>query len=124
MEGSMGLFNRFHAKDADLAASAVELTPRGDSYVRIDGSDYCIRTWNPTGFLIAPYSGALVAGQVARVRFVLRDFHDPEGELRIDDQVVIESIDAAGLRARWWHLPARKKITIASYFTNKAAVST
>lgn len=119
----MGLFSRFHPKENDLAASVVELAPRGDSYVRIDGADHGIRTWNAAGFLIAPYTGGLVAGQIARVRFVIRDFHDPAGELRIDDQVVIESIDAAGLRARWWHLPARKKTAIASYFTSKAAVS-
>jgi hypothetical protein len=123
MEGSMGLFGRFYAKEKSTEVSCVELRPRGDSYVRIDGTDYAIRTWGPSGFLVAPYSGALAAGQIARVRFVLREFHDNDGELRIDDQVLIESIDNAGLRARWWHLPTRKSLEIAGVFSRKAAAT-
>ena len=122
----MGLFNIFHGKENAAATetdSAVELRARGDSYVRIDGTDYGIRVWGPSCFLIAPYAGALVVGQIARVRFVLRDFHDCDGELRIDDQVRIESIGEAGLRARWWHLPARKKARITESFSRKASAS-
>ena len=119
----MGLFNRFYAKETVASASVAELKPRGDSYVRIDGADHGIRAWSPTGFLIAPYSGALVVGQIARVRFVLREFQESEGEFRIDDQVVIDCIDEAGLRARWWYLPARKKAEVVACFTRKAAIS-
>lgn len=116
----MGLFSMFHARENARTASVADLKPRGDSYVRIDGTDYGVRAWNPTGFLVAPYSGALAVGQIARVRFVLRDFHDPEGDLRLDDQIRIESIGEAGLRARWWYLPARKKAEIVDYFNRKA----
>jgi hypothetical protein len=122
-EASMGLFNLFHVKESASATSVLELRPRGDSYVRIDGTDHGIRAWNPAGFHIAPYSGALAVGQIARVRFVLRDFHDAEGDLRIDDQIRVESIDETGLRARWWHLPARKKTAISDCFTAKVAAS-
>ncbi len=116
----MGLFNLFHGKGEAIATSVAELRARGDSYVRIGGADYAIRVWSPSGFVIAPYDGALVKGQLARVRFVLHDFHDRDGELRIEDQIKVESIDEAGLRARWWHLPAHKHALIADHFARKA----
>lgn len=117
----MGLFNFFHAKEHPCDVSVVELRPRGDSYVRIDGRDFPLRAWSPTGFLISPYNGGLVAGQIARISFVVHDYHDRDGALRVDDQVRVDSIDEAGLRARWWHLPERKKVEIVAYFARKAA---
>lgn len=96
-----------------------EIRPRGDSYVRIGGNDYAIRGWTPHGFHAAPYSGALVQQQFADVALVLRDYHDPDGELRIEDRVFIERIDESGLHARWWWLPERKKSEIAAYFEKK-----
>lgn len=117
----MGLFNLFHAKAHSSEMSIAELRPRGDSYVRIDGHDYPLRAWSPGGFLISPYNGGLVAGQIARVGFVVHDYHDRDGALRIEDQVRIDTIDEAGLRARWWHLPERKKAEIVAYFARKVA---
>jgi hypothetical protein len=117
----MGLFNLFHAKGLPSGVSIAELRPRGDSYVRIDGRDYTLRAWSPGGFSISPYSGGLVAGQIATVRFVVHDYHDRDGALRVEDRVRIESIDEAGLRARWWHLSERKKVEIAKYFALKVA---
>jgi hypothetical protein len=122
-EGSMGIFSVFHGKDTPFPPLAEALKPKGDSYVRIDGVDYGIRSWSPSGFVAAPYWDALIAGQIARVRFVLRDFHDQTGELRVDDQILIEEIGESGLKARWWHLPTRKKAQIAATFTLKAAAA-
>jgi hypothetical protein len=121
MEDPMGLFARFHTKAAEPGVGVAELRPKGDCYVRMDGADHGIRSWNSEGSLTTPYSGGLIAGQLARVTLVLRDFMDPDGDLRVDDQVVIERIDSQGLRARWWRLPSRKKIEIADYFARKAA---
>ena len=117
----MGLFNFLHAKAHPSNVSVAELRPRGDSYVRIDGRDYALQAWTPSGFLIRPYNGGLVAGQLARVGFVVHEYHDREGALRIEHQVRIESIDEAGLRGRWWHLPERKKAELVQYFARKAA---
>jgi hypothetical protein len=120
----MGLFNLFHGKAEAIPASIAELRARGDSYVRIGAADYALRVWSPSGFGIAPYDGSLIKGQLARVRFVLHDFYDREGELRIEDQVRVENIDATGLRAQWWHLPARKQVLLAAHFARKAAAAT
>ncbi|MDA1311083.1 MAG: hypothetical protein O2985_15950 [Proteobacteria bacterium] len=120
----MGLFGKLHVKTIDPSARAVEIRPRGDSYVRIDGTDHAILAWNPGGFLVGPYSGALVARQIALVHLVLRDYHDPDGDLKVDDRVYIEKIDNEGLRARWWHLPERKKVEIATYYSRKTAKRT
>jgi len=117
----MGLFNLFHAKGPPSEVSIAELRPRGDSYVRIDGRDYPLRAWSPSGFLISPYNGSLVAGQIDKVGCVVHDYHDRDGALRIEDQVRVESIDEVGLRARWWHLPERKRAEIEAYFARKAA---
>ena len=117
----MGLFNLFHVKGHPSEVSIAELRARGDSYVRIDGRGYALRAWSPGGFVISPYNGGLVEGQIAKVGFVVHDYHDRDGALRIEDRVRIESIDAAGLRARWWHLPERKRVEISHFFALKAA---
>ena len=88
---------------------------------RIDGRDYPLRAWSPGGFSISPYNGDLVEGQIAKVGFVVHDYHDQDGALRVEDRVRIERIDATGLLARWWHLPERKKIEISNYFAVKAS---
>lgn len=96
------------------------LRPKGDSFVRIGNTDYQIRSWGLDGFLAAPYDGALIYGQKARVSVTIRDIHDPEGALSIDAEITVTGIDEHGLRAKWHKLPRYKRMSLENYYTRKA----
>jgi hypothetical protein len=96
-----------------------EIHPRGDAYARISGRDYQIRAWSLRGIALAPGATPLVSGQKAQASIVLRDFHDPDGELRISLDIVVESIAPTGLRARWGKMANRDRELMKMYYERK-----
>ncbi len=97
------------------------LQPQGDSYARIDGRDFAIRNWSEDGLLIGPYVGALVPGQRARLAVVIRDWHDPDGTLRLDNlSVVVLRIDGFGLAARFHGLERYKSGALKEHYARKS----
>ena len=95
------------------------LRPKGDSYVRIDGRDYALQSWNTTGFHIAPFDGALIPGQRANVAMVVRDWHDRQGMLKVEGMILVTGIEDGGMTARWVGLPRYKADAIADYHRRK-----
>lgn len=96
------------------------LEPLGDSYVRIDGRDHPLRNWSEDGLLVSPYVGALVPGQRATLAVVIRDWHDPDGSLRLDGlAVVVLRIDRFGLAARFRSLERYKAAALRQHYARK-----
>lgn len=96
------------------------LQPQGDSYARIDGRDHAIRNWSEDGLLIAPYVGALVPGQRATLSVVIRDWHDPDGTLRLENlAVTVLRIDGYGLAARFRKLERYKAAALRDHYARK-----
>lgn len=96
------------------------LEPHGDSYARIDGRDHPIRNWSEEGLLLSPYIGSLVPGQRATLSVVIRDWHDPDGVLRLDGlAIVVLRIDRFGLAARFRQLQRYKAIALKQHYARK-----
>lgn len=106
-------------RPATTVSAAQVLQPRGDSYVRIDRRDYPLKSWSPAGFTLAPYNGALIQRQKARVSMLVQDIHDPDGPLAIDGEVIVDLVGNGILAARWTGLPKYKLAALAQYFTGK-----
>ena len=104
---------------ANASRAMTTLSPRGDSYVRIDNRDYPIHQWSPAGFTAAPYNGSLIRRQKARVSITLRDIQDPDGPLRVDGEVLVDMAEDGVLSARWVGLPKYKTAAMAAYFARK-----
>ncbi|UUX51500.1 hypothetical protein NUH88_07330 [Nisaea acidiphila] len=102
----------------DLAAQPT-IRPRGDSYVRIDGRDYPVRCWSPSGFTLAPYSGALIRRQKARVTLILSEFGDRSEPLEVSGEIFVDVAENGILSARWTGLPKYKVAALAEYFAGK-----
>lgn len=97
------------------------LVPHGDSYARIDGRDFPVRNWSEYGLLLAPYGGALVPGQRATLSVVIRDWHDPDGVLRLDNlAVTVLRIDGFGLAARFRNLERYKAGALQQHYARKS----
>ena len=120
MEQTMFLFGK-KGRQPKQTDQDLWLRPQGDSFVRVGRTDFPVRLWSRRGFVAAPFNGALVPGQLARVKLTVRDWHDPDGGLSVEDQIVVESVDENGLRATWWRLPDSKKKEIAAYHLLKCA---
>lgn len=97
------------------------LRPRGDSFVRIDGRDVPLLNWSEEGFLAGPYAGALIAGQKAVVRIVVRDYHDRTGTLDLELPVVIKRIGRPGIAGRFAAPERYKRQALQSYYAAKRA---
>lgn len=96
------------------------LVPHGDSYVRVEGRDHPLRNLSEDGLLIAPYVGGLVPGQRALLSMVIRDWHDPDGVLRLDNlAVVVLRIDRHGLAARFRALERYKAAALRQHYDRK-----
>ena len=96
------------------------LEPHGDSYARIGGSDHPLRNWSEDGLLVSPYVGGLAPGQRATLSVVIRDWHDPDGVLRLDRlAVVVLRIDRFGLAVRFRSLERYKAAAIAQHYARK-----
>lgn len=96
------------------------LRPHGDSYVRIDGRDHPLRNWSEDGLLVYPFVGALVPGQRATLSVVIRDWHDPDGTLRLDNlPVTVLRIDRFGLAARFRKLERYKAVSLKEHYDRK-----
>lgn len=96
------------------------LQPHGDSYARIHGRDFAIRNWSDDGLLVAPYAGALVPGRRATLSVVIRDWHDPDGTLSLDNlAVTVLRIDGHGLAARFRQLERYKSSALREHYTRK-----
>lgn len=96
------------------------LQPHGDSYARIDGRDFAIRNWSEDGVLVAPYAGALVPGQRATLSVVIRDWHDPDGTLRLENlAVTIMRLDGFGLAARFRNIERYKAAALKDHYARK-----
>ena len=96
------------------------LAPHGDSYVRIDGRDHPLKNWSEDGVLVAPYVGALVPGQRAVLAVVIRDWHDPDGVLRLDKlMVTVLRIDRFGLAARFRKVERYKAVALKEHYARK-----
>lgn len=102
----------------DLAAP-LTVRPRGDSYVRIDRRDYPVKCWSPAGFTLAPYTGALIRRQKARVTLVLSDFRDRTEPLEVTGEIFVDAAENGSLSARWTGLPKYKEAALADYFAGK-----
>lgn len=97
------------------------LLPHGDSYARIDGRDHPLRNWSEDGLLIAPYAGALVPGQRAVLSVVIRDWHDPDGALRLENlAVTILRIDGFGLAVRFRNIERYKSSALKEHYVRKS----
>lgn len=102
----------------------MRLSPFGDSYVRIGGRDYPLRNWTESGFLAGPFDGALVPGQRAKVKLVVRDWHDRDGPLRIDNlDVQVLRTDRYGLAARFYRPERYKVAALKSHYDLKRRVA-
>ena len=100
------------------------LRPHGDSYARIDGRDFAIRNWSEDGVLIAPYAGGLAPGQRAVLSVVIRDWHDPDGSLKLENlAVVVLRIDGFGLAARFRDIERYKAGALKEHYTRKSRSS-
>ena len=97
----------------------MRLRPKGDAFVRIDGQDYPLHNWTPSGFYIRPYSGSLIAGQKATVAIVIRDLHDKDGEIRFNGRATVLRIGQDGLSARWWLLDPDQRQSLIGYYEKK-----
>lgn len=100
------------------------LEPQGDSYVRIDGRDHPVRNWSEDGLLLSPYVGGLVPGQRATLSVVIRDWHDPDGVLRLDNlAAVVLRIDRFGLALRFRSLERYKAAALKQHYVRKCRSS-
>ena len=99
----------------------IRLRIRGDSYVRIDGRDVPLINWSEGGFLAGPYAGALVPGQKAVVRIVVRDYHDRIGTLDLELAVMIKRVSREGIAARITAPERYKRQALQSYYAAKCA---
>lgn len=96
------------------------IEPQGDSYVRVDGRDHPLKNWSEEGLLIQPYVGGLVPGQRATLSMVIRDWHDPDGMLRLDNlAVTVLRIDRFGLAARFRSLERYKSAALKEHYARK-----
>jgi|GEM_PF-695800 len=96
------------------------LRPHGDSYARIDGRDHPVRNWSEDGVLLSPYVGALVPGQRAALSVVIRDWHDPDGTLRLENlSVIVLRIDRFGLAARFRNIERYKSASLQEHYARK-----
>ncbi len=99
----------------------LRLRPHGDSYARIDGRDHPIRNWSEDGLLIAPYVGSLVPGQRATLAVVIRDWHDPDGSLSLENlAVTILRIDGLGMAVRFRGLERYKAGALRDHYLRKS----
>lgn len=108
------------AKDQRLGPE--EIRARGDSYVRIDGRDYQLYSWSISGFTLAPYVGPLIRKQRAKVSLTVHDYHDPDGILRIDGEIVVWDQAQGFLRARWNGLTKYKASALERFYSLKRKV--
>jgi hypothetical protein len=96
------------------------LRPNGDSYARIDSRDFAIRNWSEDGVLVAPYAGSLVPGQRATLSVVIRDWHDSDGTLRLENlAVTILRLDGLGLAARFRNIERYKAAALKDHYARK-----